>query len=207
MAASWLEETLGGSRARGFLGPGPLEPQILHAKGFAAVWEADHDAPPSSYLDLGTGGGLPGLVLAERWACEVVLLDSMAKRVAYLEESLGKPGAAPGVEVVLGRAEVVARNDDFAGRFELVTARSFGSPAVTAECAARFLRLHGWLVVSEPPTSEGDSRWPEAGLERLGLALGPRVSSGATYQVVRKVAATPDEFPRGVGRPSKRPLF
>ena len=107
--------------------------------------------------------------------------------------------------MVQGRAEDLARRPDLDSTVDLVTSRSFGPPAATAECAARFLRLGGVLMVSEPP--DGPTRWDEAGLERLGLRLGPREVPGATYQLVIKERMTPAEYPRRSGIPAKRPLF
>ena len=107
--------------------------------------------------------------------------------------------------MIEGRAEDLARIGTLEGAFEFVSSRSFGPPAVTAECAARFLVIGGILVVSEPPGAP--SRWDEKGLELLGLARGPRISDGASYQVIEKVAETPTLYPRRSGVPNKRPLF
>ena len=205
MTSEWLTRALEESRARGFLGPGEISPHVTHAQGFIASWARHSPAPPSSFLDLGSGGGLPGLVLLETWGCRGILLDSMAKRTAFLREVLSWPGAPRGGEVVQGRAEDLARRPDLDSTVDLVTSRSFGPPAATAECAARFLRLGGVLMVSEPP--DGPTRWDEAGLERLGLRLGPREVPGATYQLVIKERMTPAEYPRRSGIPAKRPLF
>ena len=54
--------------------------------------------------------------------------------------------------------------------FDLVTARSFARPAVTAEIGAGLARPGGMMVVSEPPT--GEARWPEAALADLGYGIG-----------------------------------
>ncbi len=207
MTSSWLPRALEESRARGFLGPGAIEPQILHAEGFALAWEQDTDAPPDSFLDLGSGGGLPGLVLLARWEKRGVLNDSMAKRIEYLREVLAWPGAPTGGEVVLGRAEEVARWPEFDGTFDLVTARSFGPPSATAECAARLLKIGGILVVSEPPTEGDASRWSVPGLALMGLSLQARVRHGANFQIIRKETPTPADYPRSIGTPAKRPLF
>ena len=207
MASAWLRKALEESRDLGFLGPGDLGPQIEHAEGFALTWEAAHPRPPTRLLDLGTGGGLPGLVLAERWRSPSVLLDSTARRTAFLLEVLARPGAPDEVDVVTSRAESAARRPELEGSFELVVARSFGRPAVTAECAARFTTLGGWLIVSEPPTEDPIERWPSGPLGELGWASRGRERQGAAFQVLEKVGETPDRYPRAVGRPAKRPLF
>lgn len=205
MTSEWLTRALEESRARGFLGPGEIAPHVEHAKGFLEVWRQHSPAAPSAFLDLGSGGGLPGLVLLEEFQRRGILLDSMAKRVAFLREVLTWEGAPPNGEVIEGRAEDLARIVTLEASVALVTARSFGPPAATAECAARFLVIGGILIVSEPP--EAPPRWDERGLALLGLKRGATVIAGATYQVIEKVEQTPAQYPRRSGVPAKRPLF
>jgi len=207
MKSEWLSRALEESRARGFLGPVPMEQQIEHALGFRDVWNDVADAPPANFLDLGSGGGLPGLVLLKEWGNTAVFLDAMEKRIAFLREVLIWADAPEGGSVRLGRAEALARDADLNERFDLVTARSFGPPAVTAECAVRFLKVGGHLVISEPPNDDSPSRWKPDSLGQLGLHVGDRVRHGAAYQILVKVRPTPDRFPRPIGTPGKSPLF
>jgi len=207
MQNDWLFRALEQSRARGYLGPADIEQQIAHAEGFAECWEDLHPSPPGELLDLGSGGGLPGLVLLERWACRTVLVDSMIKRMRFLTEVLAEVDAPTNAEVITGRAEEVARNPLLSGAFDLVTARSFGPPAVTAECAVRFLKVGGVLIVSEPPDDSETGRWNGEILAELGLAAKGRVRHGAAFQILLKTSATPEKYPRGIGIPGKSPLF
>ena len=189
------------------MGPAGLEAQIEHASGFFRVWEEISPTPPTQCLDLGSGGGLPGLVLFEHWGSPTTFLDSMVKRTTFLEEVLGWEGAPLGGRVINGRAEKLSRDPDLEGQFSLVTARSFGPPAVTAECAVRFLTLGGIIIVSEPPNDDDVERWNPSALGQLGLRSEGRVRHGAAFQVVRKIRPTPDRYPRGIGAPGKNPLF
>jgi 16S rRNA (guanine527-N7)-methyltransferase len=202
-----LPRALEESRARGFLGPADIEVQIAHAEGFALCWENIRPTPPTEFLDLGSGGGLPGLILLERWNCRGVLIDSMEKRMRLLIDVLSQPDAPTQGEVIIGRAEEIARKPELSEAFDLVTARSFGPPAVTAECAAGFLRIGGVLIVSEPPEDDGSERWKTNILAELGLEPQGRVRFGAAFQVLLKTKPTPPKFPRGIGIPSKSPLF
>ncbi len=195
------------SKARGFLGPQPIERQIRHAEGFARCWDQSSPTPPAALMDLGSGGGLPGLVLVERWGCRAVFLDSMLKRCAYLREVVADPRAPGSSDVVCERAEVAARDVTYEGAFDLVTARSFGPPAVTVECAARFLKVGGVLIVSEPPPKAGEIRWAEPGLARIGFSLREIVRFESGYAVLFKERPTPAEFPRSSGTPKKKPVF
>lgn len=198
----WLDR----SRDLGFLGPGPVDGHVAHALGFAAVV----GAPPACVLDLGSGGGVPGLVLAEQWpTTRFVLLDSSERRTLFLADAVEDLGWADRVRVVRARAEAAGRDPGLRGAFDVVVSRSFGPPPVTAECAAPLLRLGGRLVVSEPPDADAaERRWPEEGLRTLGMARGHRVeAAGAGFVVLEQVMSCGDRYPRREGVPSKRPLW
>jgi len=203
----WLPRVLEESRARGFLGPNAIEPHFTHSLGFALCWEERAPTPPNSFIDLGSGGGLPGLFLLDRWRCSAVFTDSMVKRANFLVEVLQWDGAPENGTVITGRVEETARMPEFIESFELVTARSFGPPPVTAECGAQFLRIGGVMIVSEPPEDSDRNRWNPEKLTDLGLVAEGRVRHGAAYQILRKTHPTPNEYPRSIGTPRKRPLF
>lgn len=200
-----LLDVLAHARTLGLLGPGPVERHVEQAEAFVAALD---DAGPVRLLDLGSGGGAPGLVLADRWpACEVVLLDAQARRVTFLREAVEALGWEERVRAHAGRAEEVGRDPDWRGTFPVVTARSFGPPAVTAECGAPLLAPGGMLLVADPPDSSPD-RWPAGGLAELGLADGGVVRAGSgTVRRLRAVDAVGARYPRRTGVPTKRPLF
>ena len=159
-------------------------------------------------LDLGSGGGLPGLVLATyRPALQLTLLEARQRACRFLREAVTGL-ELDGVTVVEARAEEAARRPDLRETFEAVVARSFGPPAVTAECAVGFLREGGRLIVSEPPAEEtASSRWPPESLDDLGFGAPARgVGAQASFVVMEKVRSD-DRWPRRVGIPSKRPQW
>jgi 16S rRNA (guanine527-N7)-methyltransferase len=193
----------------GFLGSMPIEEQIDHALGFVCSVETSLGRAPRSSLDLGSGGGIPGLILASCWPdARLVLLDSNDRRTTFLAAQTAGHAFGARTEVVRGRAEEVGRDERYRGVFEVVTARSFGSPAVTAECGSPFLEVGGVLVVSEPPSAEA-SRWPEEGLAVVGLSsrTAVRFDDRFGFQILERTEQISDRYPRRVGIPSKRPLF
>ena len=245
--ADQLDSILLESRRLGFLGPGPIDLQVAHAEGFVAAARtlvatsagthreirhgAEGDGPELSpplwgrptqgprVLDLGSGGGLPGLVMAVRWPeVELLLLDANGRRVAFLDHAVAELGLTHRVQVMEGRAEDGGRQEQLRHTFDGVVARSFGRPAVVAECGAPFLRQGGWLIVSEPPGAEHDPsapvagaaespRWPADGVALLGLDPLGTVHHGFDYQMLRQKTLCPERFPRRNGVPAKRPLF
>ena len=243
-------EFLRQSKDLGLLGPADLDLHKRHAVGFAEalarVWEAGPtlqeaatDAGPADgrrrILDLGSGGGVPGLVLAEIWpTASVGLLDASQRRCRLLERWVSEAGWNPRVSVLCGRAEDLGREASLRGTFDAVVARLFGRPAVTAECAAPFLKVGGFLVVSDPPDNgevgpsgedtadpvvgsthaedpsdplSSGSRWPVLSLARLGLEPALVISKPFHFTVLRQIRSCPDRYPRRTGVPAKKPLF
>ena len=200
-----LLEVLEESRELGLLGPGPVARQLEHsldlARGIGAF--------EGRMLDLGSGGGLPGVVLFTEWSAATgVLLDAQRRRCDFLGRVVTTLDLGDRVEVRCGRAEVLARDPELRAGFDLVTARSFGPPAVTAECAVGFLRDGGSLVVTEPPESDSIVRWDEAGLAELGFAPPMQIRTGETGAVRLELSRRMDDrWPRRDGVPSKRPLW
>jgi len=202
-----LRAVLGEARERALLGSPPITDQIRHSEAFGSLLTSEPVAGP--VLDLGSGGGLPGLVLA---VChpelEFVLLDSTLKRTRYLSWAVEQLDLADSVHVVTVRAEDAGHEYGFRGRFAAVLSRSFGRPAVAAECAAPFLLVGGRLIVSEPPVEPcGDGRWPEAGCGLVGLRPERSVSDPFHFVVLRQTIECGERFARRAGIPAKRPLF
>jgi 16S rRNA (guanine527-N7)-methyltransferase len=200
-----LDAVLEEARDLGLLGPGPVARQLEHAADLArAIGQFGGEL-----LDLGSGGGLPGLVLFDAWPdASGVLLDAQRRRCDFLTRSIATLDLGGRVTVECGRAEVLAREARLRSRFDLVVARSFGPPAVTAECAVGFLRRGGQLVVTEPPERDDEVRWDEAGLRDLGFGTAVPIRVGATGAVRLGLVEDPDDrWPRRDGVPAKRPLW
>jgi 16S rRNA (guanine527-N7)-methyltransferase len=209
-----LAAVLERARAHGALGPGPVAPQIEHARGFVDVI-ATRLGDPTWVVDLGSGGGVPGLVIASALpTARVTLVEAIARRARDLElaaaELFGTDGEGPDrqrVRVVEDRAEVVAHWDEFREAADVATARGFGRPALVAEIATGFLRIGGVLVVSEPPAGRSD-RWPPKRLRELGFGAPTIVPArGAHYAVMTKETAAPDDRPRPTKPLVKRPAW
>lgn len=211
-----LDDVLEEARQAGFLGPGPIATQLRHAEGFVVVARRLATGGPEHprLVDLGSGGGLPGLAVATRWPEAMVeLLEASSRRAAFLRQAVSRLGLEERVVVLHERAEECGRREGQRGAFDGALARSFGRPAVVAECAAPLLKVGGWLVVSEPPPTEGGGpggelpRWPAEPLRQLGLAAAGRAHQGFDYQTLRQIGPCPERFPRRNGVPAKRPLF
>jgi 16S rRNA (guanine527-N7)-methyltransferase len=160
--------------------------------------------------DLGSGAGWPGLALAAALPdAKVTLVESAARRCRYLERAI-EASVLPNVSVVHARAEDWATG---LGAHDLVTARALAALAIVCEYAAPLLALGGALVAWKTFLSPTEAADAEAAAAVLGLESAPAFPvepfPGARDHVLytlRKVAPTPDRFPRRPGMATKRPL-
>jgi 16S rRNA (guanine527-N7)-methyltransferase len=203
-----LHRVLRRARELRFLGPAPLEDQIGNGLVFAEAVSALH-GPAAAVADLGPGGGVPSLVIADRCPdVSMVLIERARRRVDFLRWAVAELGWQDRIRVHLGEAEDAGRDPALAESFDVVTARSFGPAAVTAECGCRLLRPGGHLVVSEPPGAP--DRWPSEALRPLGLMPATLLGDGPARLAVlmRDEKIEPEAvYPRRAGVPRRRPLF
>lgn len=207
MASEALTDTLTRAKSQKFLGDVPIVSHIENAQGFVQVLR-DQDA--RTIIDLGSGGGVPALVIAEELPhATLVLVERGANRATFLSDAIERLGLSNRVRVVATSAEGAARAEDIEGTADAVTARSFGPPAVTAECACRMLKPGGTLIVSEPPTDGREpTRWPVAELAPTGLEPTEVVRyQQSSFQVLTRIADHDPRLPRNEATTRKRPLF
>ncbi len=157
-------------------------------------------------LDLGTGAGLPGLVMAQCWpATSWLFTDRRERSESFVQWAIGLLGMGERASVRRGDVAELAREPRLAGEFEVVAARAFGPPPLTAECATGFLAIGGRLIVSEPEHDTG-TRWPVESLARLGLVMQATGTEPRFVELV-KMAPHEDRFPRRLAAMRRAPLF
>jgi 16S rRNA (guanine527-N7)-methyltransferase len=140
------------------LGGAPITEFIEHSESFV---DALGDVS-GTVVDLGSGGGIPGLVIAwRRRDLDIVLVDRRATRTDHLRRLVARLGVGERVAVVTSEARALPRLLGHA--VDAVVARSFGSPRAVMQAAAPILADGGLLVVSEPP--DGCDRWTAAGAD------------------------------------------
>jgi 16S rRNA (guanine527-N7)-methyltransferase len=184
------------------------EVQNVHIADSLAGLEVDAVREARRIADLGSGAGLPGLVLAiARPEAEVVLVESVGKKCAWLARTIEDLGLQ-NVRVACARAEELDE-----GAFDVVAARALASLSVLCEYAAPLLREGGSLVawkgaVDAAEEADGLHAAEVLGLERVEVrAVEPYpASERRTLHVFRKLAPTPAGYPRRPGMAAKRPL-
>ena len=143
-------------------------------------------------VDVGSGGGAPGIPLAfalpER---EVVLLEASGRKCEFLRR-----WAPPNARVVQGRAE--EQENDWAG---VATAKALAPPPVAAEWCLPLVRSGGLVVLYVGPSVDPDH------VARVGEKLNAELGESPDgLLVLRKLGPTPSGFPRRTGVARKRPL-
>ena len=163
------------------------------------------------WVDLGTGGGLPGLVLAiERPDVHFTLLDSVRKKTASVEEFAQRVGL-DNVTVMTGRAEVLAHETAHRGCYDGVVSRAVGPMAVVLELSRGFVSDGGYVVTVKGPSVEAELERGRRARHVLGLGH-PQVEGVAgtirpTFVATMTARGRPPRgYPRATGVPKRRPL-
>lgn len=189
------------------------EVAIKHFVDSASVLAYDVIPADSRLIDVGTGAGFPGLVLKIlRPDVEVVLLDSVAKRLEFLEAVIAKLGLE-GVSTVHARAEDAGRRADLRETFDVAVARAVAPLPVLVEYLLPFVKVGGRMIAWKGPDAEEEKRSAQKACTLLGggtfegarFTL-PFAMGGRSLVWTTKVNVTPSRYPRKAGVPSRRPL-
>lgn len=185
---------------------------LTAARDSEAIAEQIADALPlvplveGPLIDVGAGGGLPGIPLAIVCKIPVTLVDATAKKVAFLSRALyvlELDGQA-----VAARAEKLAHETQFREQFRHATARAVGALPTVAELTLPFLALGGTALLQRGTISSAERE----AARNAALVLGGEVTEEIRLDgerrivVITKRTATQARFPRRTGVPEKRPL-
>lgn len=178
----------------------------------AALPHLDEAPAGARCIDLGSGGGVPGLVLAlARPSTAWLLVDSVRKKAEALRAFVAELGLT-NVEVAAERAEVLGRGDETREGFDVVTARACAALPVLAEYALPLLRQGGRLVAWKGPIGDDELNAGARAASHLGggrptvMPAGFEELGDHRFVVIVKSSPTPAEYPRRPGEPSRRPL-
>jgi len=163
---------------------------------------------PLRLIDIGSGGGLPGLPIAIcRGDAAVTLLDSTEKKCGFLKHAVGELGLE-NVTVLHERAETAARDRaNKREKFDVVTARAVGRLASLAEITVPFAKVGGLCVLTKGQKADEELAEAKAALHLLHAAhAGTIETPTGRIVVLEKLRKTPGAYPREIGEPKRNPL-
>ncbi len=174
-----LEPVLRAAQRIGALSDAPVDQIITHALWFARA------IPDTArrVVDLGSGAGVPGLIVAvERPELELVLVDRRSGRTDSLTRSVLALGLAEQVEVKCSEIVDLTRDAEFHMQFDAAISRGLGPPLQTLRLSRDLVKTGGVVIISEPPPTT-QSRWNPEEVANLGLSAPVRLGSVALFHV------------------------
>lgn len=192
---------------------GPVESATKHVADSLTALLVGTWREGAIVCDLGTGGGLPGVVLSiVRPDLHVRLVDSAAKKLAFLAGAVEELGL--NCETVHSRAEEAGRQGIFREAHDVVVARAVARMPVLAEYCLPLVKVGGWFIAMKGPDGQEELKEARRALQILGGEVAdvqevnlPLGAGRRTLIAVRKVSPTPSTYPRRPGLPAKKPLI
>lgn len=167
--------------------------------------------PGCKVIDIGTGGGFPGVPLAIAYSkTEFVLADSLKKRLKVIDELCGNIGIN-NVSTVHGRAEDLGRNFEYRENFDCCVSRAVANLSTLCEYCLPMVKQGGYFIAYKTDAAEVEIKKAEKAVRILGGGDVEIISSDHEnidhcFVKIKKVKITPKVYPRKAGTPSKQPL-
>ena len=176
------------------------------------LWNSESFKKADKIIDVGTGGGFPGVPLAILYPeKEFVLLDSLKKRLNIIDSLTDELGIN-NVTTFHGRAEDAAKQKDMREAFDLCVSRAVANLTSLSELCIPFVKIGGYFVAYKGPGAYDEAKEAENAINILGGKLEfitvpeGQKESEHTLITILKTANTPEKYPRKAGDPLKKPL-
>jgi 16S rRNA (guanine527-N7)-methyltransferase len=162
-------------------------------------------------LDIGTGGGFPGIPLKILYpSMHVSLMEATRKKVDFIKEVVDSL-LLNNVRIIWGRAEDFGHEKEYRGEFDIVVARALAELNVLAELTLPFLKEQGIFIAYKgqkynEEIAEADKAIVTMGGEIIDIIESETTGIKRAFVIIKKVSQTPAKYPRRAGIPQKRPI-
>lgn len=164
-------------------------------------------------IDVGTGAGFPGIPLKIVYPeLEITLLDSLNKRVKFLDEVIEELGLT-GIQAVHSRAEDLAQDAAYRQQYDICVSRAVANLATLSEYCIPFVKQGGYFISYKSTQIEEELKQAKKAVQVLGGTLEqvetvqiPGTTIERQFVMIRKTGTTPKKFPRKAGTASKTPI-
>lgn len=191
-----------------------VEPKEIVLKHFVDSLTISKYIKENSYIaDVGTGAGFPGIPLKIlRADIKVVLVDSLNKRIKFLDEVINKLELS-NIKTIHSRAEEFGQNKEYREKFDIVTSRAVANLATLSEYLLPLAKIEGKCLCMKGPDIEEEIKNGENAIEILGGTIEniyqfnlPQSDIKRTIIEIEKIKNTNQKYPRKAGTPAKEPL-
>lgn len=193
-----------------------VEPEEVYIKHFLdslLILKSGLIEKNQKIIDIGTGGGFPGIPLKlYNDTLSLTLLDSLKKRINFLDEVITDLDLS-NIEAIHGRAEELARKEGYRESYDIATSRAVANMSTLLEYSLPFVKVGGFFIAMKGPNFKEELKEATGAIKVLGGMLDkvieyqlPNDQGSRSLIIFRKIKNTPHRFPRAGGKPRTKPL-